>query len=175
MRLPCRLSIRSLLFSASLHIHLKYQSNQLLPKSLTTATRNSNHLLAKTLITATMPFIPAPSSPPCTRDLYAHDVLSDKPWEPIFNIRSRLPWVQIIAFDLFKQLTPMRYMPCCLPTFDTIKVPLENQARVEYGDLLGLCDTIVSPIPCSHEATTDRDLTPMKPGICFPCTWSSRG
>lgn len=160
MRLPCKLSIRSLLFSPSLHIHLKYQSNQPLPQSLITATEQSNHLRPKPFITATMPFIPAPCSPACSKDVYAHEVLSDKAWEPIFDIRSRTPWVQIVAFDLFKQLTPMRYMPCALPTIDTLMVPLEHQARVEYGDLLGLCDTIVSQLPCSLEATTDKDGGP---------------
>ncbi|KAM0796961.1 hypothetical protein BDR22DRAFT_965756 [Usnea florida] len=89
-----------------------------------------------------MPFIPAPCSPPCTGNPYAYEVLSEKQWEPIFDIRARTPWVQVVAFDLFKQLTPMRYMPCNLPPFETINVPLEHQARVEYGDLLGLCDTI---------------------------------
>ena len=175
MRLPCRLSIKSLLFSPSLHIHLKYQSNQPLPQSLITATEQSNHILSKPFITAIMPFIPAPCSPPNTKDVYAYEVLSDQAWEPIFDIRSRTPWVQIVAFDLFKQLTPMRFMSCSLPTIDTLMVPLERQARVEYGDLLGLCDTIVSPLPYSLEATAAKGLTPMKSGICFPFVRSSRG
>lgn len=123
-----------------------------------------------------MPFLPAIHHPQShIRDLYAHSVLSDQPWEPIFNIRSRPPWVQIVAFDLFKLLTPMRYKPCTLPPLETLSIPLEKQARVEYGDLTTLCDTIVSPLPCSPEATTDGDLTPMKLGILFSCTRSSCG
>lgn len=71
-----------------------------------------------------------------------HASVSHRSWEPIWDVRTRSLRVQVIVFDLLKQLRALRSMNAGLPTIDTIWLPPIRQLRVIFGDLSALCDAV---------------------------------
>ncbi|KAL9070971.1 MAG: hypothetical protein Q9161_004471 [Pseudevernia consocians] len=70
------------------------------------------------------------------------NAISLRPWEPIWDVRTRSTWVQTTVLDLLRQLRALRSMSATLPSIDAIGFPPNRQLRVIFGDLEGLCDTI---------------------------------
>lgn len=78
--------------------------------------------------------------------VYTKGMVSSKPWKPIFNVRTRPPWVQVTVFEFLKQLKSLRSGDARLPNIDSISLPSDRQFVVSFGDLDSLCDCIVSAL-----------------------------
>lgn len=86
---------------------------------------------------------------PSPRILGERNFISLRPWEPIWDVRTRPGWVQSTVLDLLRQLRTLRLMSATLPSIDTVGIPPRCQLRVIFGDLEALCNAIVSaPLLC---------------------------
>ncbi|KAF6229750.1 hypothetical protein HO173_011266 [Letharia columbiana] len=74
--------------------------------------------------------------------LYVQNVVSQQAWEPIFRLRARPVWVQVIVCDLLRQLKVLRTLTTTLPSLDSVGLPPGRQFRVAFGDMDALCDIL---------------------------------
>lgn len=70
--------------------------------------------------------------------------VSSLTWAPIFEVRRRPIWVQQVVLDLLKQLRLLRIISYTLPSIHTLNLDRTRQLRVNFGDLISLCEATVS-------------------------------
>ena len=84
-------------------------------------------------------YLPTSDTTSCMKGM-----VSNMPWKPIFNVRTRPLLVQTIAFHFLRNLQDLRSGPAALPKLDSINLPSDRQFVVSFGDLDSLLDCIVS-------------------------------